>query len=66
MAFILFFIFILGCLYVLREIYLFIQVVQRNSKLIGDAVIPYSVPPLRLIGLWLFLGYIITYLIFSF
>jgi hypothetical protein len=60
------FFFVLSCLFFVREIYLFIQSTLKNRTLIDSEILPYSVPFLRLIGLWISVGYIITILICGF
>jgi len=61
------FLFILSCLFLIREVYLFIQKLMENSRIIDEkAVTPYSVPIIRLVGLWLSAGFIITSLFLGF
>jgi len=60
------FFFVLSCLFIVREIYLFTQSILKNRTLIDTDILPYSVPILRLIGIWISSGYIITTLICGF
>jgi hypothetical protein len=60
------FLFTLSCLFLVREIYMYIQSAMKNRTLIDTDVSPYSIPIIRLIGLWISIGFIITTLILGF
>ena len=54
------FLFTLSILFIIRELYLFIQSAIKNRRLIDTEIIPYNIPVLRLVGLWLSIGFLIT------
>jgi hypothetical protein len=57
------FLFVMSCIFFIREVYLYIQSALKNRTLIDTEVLPYSLPIIRLLVLWICISYIITYII---